>query len=165
MQEENRDGKKRREIDLNAYPDDEEDTEGVDEGGKCWIVNNNSQGEIHKFDMTVTRSSGDGVLHGGDGHSSGFTFPGQALDKGENRAEVVDLDLALWPKNDGGLLSTGIAGNRSNEEVHGKVSLDVAEASGSHEQNFETKKKTKQLLLEWQAADTLISLSKGFRKI
>ncbi|KAF7828568.1 uncharacterized protein G2W53_019732 [Senna tora] len=154
--EKNSDNEKRPAFDLNAYPQDREDTEGVAEGGECLSVTD-SLGDIHKFDSTGTRSSGDVVLLEGDG--SGFTDAGQSLDKGGNKSQVVDLNLSVWPQSathEGGLwLSTAIADNGSIEEMHhGKPRMEDGEASvsGSHEKILE-------------AANTLVSLREGVRNI
>lgn len=131
-----------RPFDLNAYPEEWEDTEGIEEAG------------ILKFEPTTDTGGGFFL-----GDSSGFTDWGQALDTGEKNKEVIDLELSLWPKSakqeDGVKMSMGMA----DGEMHGKPWVEVGEASTSgcrEEREIETK----ELLLEWQAADTLLSLSK-----
>lgn len=160
LQEKSRYSEKTPSLDLNSYPQDGENTQGVDEGGKCWSVNN-SAGEIHTFDSPSAKSSVDGIFLGGDGYSSDSTNLMQADDKRENKSPDVDLDLSLWPKRD------GVGNNRNDEEVHEEATMEDVEASLSwpHEPNLETEEGMKELLLERQAADTLILLSKGFGKI
>ncbi|XP_028764290.1 uncharacterized protein LOC114722423 isoform X2 [Neltuma alba] len=166
LKEKNRYSERTLPLDLNAYPQDGEDTEGVDEGSKCWSIKN-SPGEIYTSDSPGTKSSGGGMFLGRDGYSSHLTGVMQANDKREIKPPDVDLDLSLWPKGDGVGLSTGVGDDRNDEEVHEEPTMDGmgASLSGSHAQNLETGEETKELLIERQAADTLILLSKGFGKI